>query len=435
MNEQDASLLIEDSPASPPFPPQNTPQHSQRFIIIGILVAVASHMFNGWCPALARYLQTVSHMPTLSINALSYVVVVILYLPRAIWLLIKYARTKPWTLVNMPENLTRTQKMWYLSKFSYTVVIMHNGQLILMAVVALIRSIISLLSTRFTQATNVQLIALLQPFCVTILSVIVYHMIRNPHSQLKKSLKHERLTKTVFIAVVVTIVGSVLVILGNASVQHDKNSSFQFLLSGISALYAAFTWWDLLGISLALLSTIGYSGYSILVKTATVSSEHNEYALKLTTENLFVVTLFIVGVFYWIISLAWGDDWTFLFSADWKTIVVFLVYALSSYFFANFFYILAIQMVGASDTSSFLAVSLIAAIGSAWIVLGEAINNLWQIIGSIIVLGSVTWLMTLKRAEVKRIQQEKPQEEQELQKQHIVEEELEEELKEVQEQL
>lgn len=168
-----------------------------------MLAALGAHTGWGAYPVLARYLQTVSDLPSMALlaagNAISIALVAPLFLPR------------------FGLRVFAVRALW------------------LFALVVVARAITNLLAARYTLAIYVQLITLLTPFIVVILGA---------------SLFREPIPPATWWALGLSLGGSLLMMSGDL---------------GNDGIGLALTWTDALGISLAFASSFSLALYMLLV--------------------------------------------------------------------------------------------------------------------------------------------------------------------------
>ncbi len=173
-------------------------------LIPWLLVALTAHTGWGIYPVLARYLQTVSGIPSMALLAVSYAPLVVVFLVYA-----------------LPR---------------YGAVFRSSRPLWIFGVVVVARSITNVLATRYTQALFVQLITLMTPFLIAFLSTLVLH---------------ESLPRITLPAMVLSGVGSLLMLSSEISAEGVR---------------FALTRTDWIGIGLALASAIALAFYMIAVR-------------------------------------------------------------------------------------------------------------------------------------------------------------------------
>ena len=168
------------------------------------LLALGAHTAWGLYPPMARYLQTISRLPTLSLAAVGNAVVLAL-------LLVTVFPRLDWRYFRMPV-------LWV---FALTVV----G-----------RSLTNLLSARYTLAIYVQLVNLMTPFLVAFLSATLFR---------------DRIPRFTLPALLLSMLGALLMMSGEI---------------GRTGVRLALTSTDWLGIGLAGVSSIFLALYMILIR-------------------------------------------------------------------------------------------------------------------------------------------------------------------------
>ncbi len=171
-----------------------------------VLVALAAHTSWGAYPVLARYLQVVSDLPTMSLIVTGNIFVFIALA------LVTFRRLDP--------RVFRSPILW------------------MFALVVVSRAITNLLAVRFTQAIYVQLITLMTPFLVAFLSA---------------TLLHDRIPPYTGRATATSLIGALLMMSKDLTPSNTK-----------LALSSA----DGIGIALALASSLFLALYMILVRRA-----------------------------------------------------------------------------------------------------------------------------------------------------------------------
>lgn len=168
------------------------------------MVALGAHTFWGIYPVLGRYLQTISHIPSMSL-------LVVGYAPMAIIMVF-------YILPRYGPGMFRSRALWVF------------------AVIVVARSISNLLASRYTLAIYVQLITLMTPFLVAFLSVV---------------LLRERLPGRTWQAMILSFIGSLLMISSEI---------------GAGGFHFSLTRSDWLGMGLALTSALFLALYMIAVR-------------------------------------------------------------------------------------------------------------------------------------------------------------------------
>ncbi|MGQ9775519.1 EamA family transporter, partial [Chloroflexus sp.] len=285
-----------------------------------LTVALFAHTGWGAYPVLARYLQTVSHLPGMAILALGNVLALVVYLPFA--------------YRHINASLWRTPIIW------------------LFALVVSIRAMTNLTSARFTLAIYVQLITLLTPLIVALLSKLLFR---------------ERLPPFTLPAIGLSIFGSLLIMSGDVS----------------SGVILRLTGSDLIGIAIAFVSACALALYMLLIPRAT-SAGH------VSAEAMLFVQLVALTITCGAMSLLLREPWS-RFAAigppDWIVFAAFVIFVLLG---ANLGQIVALRQLGAPLVSSTMGWRLIGALALAAFLLGEALQSVWQVLGAVIVLVTIT---------------------------------------------
>ena len=165
--------------------------------------ALLAHTAWGAYPVLARSLQTVSAIPSMALLALGNLIALLVY--------------APFVLGRVDRRFLAPRAIW-----AFTLVVV-------------LRAITNVLSARFTLAIYVQLITLLTPLVVALLSAALFR---------------ERLPRFTWPAIALSLLGSLLMMSGDI---------------GGHGLSLALSGGDLLGIGLAVVSMLSLSLYMILV--------------------------------------------------------------------------------------------------------------------------------------------------------------------------
>jgi drug/metabolite transporter (DMT)-like permease len=239
------------SPSLSPPPAAARPGTSVPWAWIGI--ALLAHTGWGAYPVMARYLQTISGLPSMSILSFGNLLALLVY--------------APFVIRRVDPQVFRQPILW------------------LFAVVVTLRAITNLTSARFTLSVYVQLITQLAPLIVALLSA---------------GLLKEKLPPFTWPAIGLSLLGGLMMMTADTA--------------GIALSLSAS---DLLGISLAVASVIFLSIYMILVPRATNARVTAEVVLLIQLISLTVVTgtlsLLIGEDWSRYQALGW-IDWTVFFS-------------------------------------------------------------------------------------------------------------------------
>jgi drug/metabolite transporter (DMT)-like permease len=292
-----------------------------------LVIALLAQTAWGAYPVMARYLQTVSDLPSLSILALGSLVALF------------------------------AVGMLFLSRIS--IIDFRSKRLLIFALIVLGRGVTNLLAARFTLAIFVQLITLLTPFLVALLSTVVWH---------------ERLPRYTGRALILGLTGVLLIIgvdfFGNQTMPPANRT-------------------DWLGISLAAASSLLLALYMIAVRRSTF---HN-----IRGEALLLVQLTSLALGSFMLSLLLGESWQ-----QWRTIdaadwFIFGLMALGVLAGANIGQIGAIRHLGAALVSSIMPWRLVSVLAVSAILLDEHLTSIWQFVGVVLVIITVSWYLWQQR--------------------------------------
>jgi drug/metabolite transporter (DMT)-like permease len=288
-----------------------------------LLIALGAHTGWGAYPVLIRYLQTVSHLPSMSLLTLGYLlvlpVVAVTLLPR------------------IDRRVLGLRVLW------------------LFAVTTVLRAVTNMLAARFTLAIYVQLITLMTPFVVALLS---------------RTLLREPIPPYTGRAITLSSVGALLMMSGKV---------------GRAGMQLALTPTDWIGIALAFVSTFFLATYMIIVRRTVLDDVPSQAVLFVQ-----VVTLLATSA---LLSFLLGEDWSrwrAIGPTDW---LIFGVYSLGILLGASTSQINALRHLGAPLVSSLLAWRLVSALSVAALLLGERLTSPRQALGALIVLVTVTWYL------------------------------------------
>lgn len=290
-------------------------------------VALLAHTGWGLYPVLARYLQTVSELPSMALLGLGNLIAVAIY--------------APFVVGRLNLRFLRSPVIWGF------------------ALVVVLRAITNLLAARFTLAIYVQLITLMTPLLVALLSAGLFR---------------EKLPPYTWPAIGLSIFGSLLMMGGDIG-GHGLSLS---LRGG-----------DLLGILMAFASALCLSLYMILVPRTVKEAVPGEGVLLVQLTALTVASSSI--------SLLTGEDlgrFAAIGPTDWLAFAAFVVFVLLG---ANLGQIAALRHLGAPLVSSTMAWRLIATLALAALLLGERLTSLWQVVGAAIVLVTITAYLRRQR--------------------------------------
>jgi drug/metabolite transporter (DMT)-like permease len=288
-----------------------------------VMIAFGAHTGWGAYPVLARYLQTVSNLPSFSLIAAGSLTVLIvsggLILPR------------------IGLSIFRSRILW------------------IFAIIVFTRAVTNMLAARFTLAIYVQLITLMTPFLIALLSSTLFQEHIPPYTGR---------------SILISLFGVFLIMSGKIS-----RLSVQF---GIQDS-------DWIGIGLAITSSFSLAMYMIFVRKTG--------AANIPAEAVFLVQFIILSVITPLLSLLIGenwDQWGTLSTKDW---LVFGAYSILVLTGSNFSQINALRHLGAPMVSSMMPWRLVSALIFGALLLGEKLTSPWQIAGAGIVLITITWYL------------------------------------------
>ncbi len=288
------------------------------------LVALAAHTAWGLYPALARYLQTVSHLPTFAMATVGNGIVLILLM----------ATIFP----RLDKTVFRQPVLWGFS------------------LIVVCRSVTNLLSARFTLAIYVQVVNLLVPFLVALLSTSLYR---------------ERLPRSTIPALLLSLLGALLIVTSD---------------TGSAGLQLSLTSSDWLGIGLAATSGVFLAFYMIIIRRS--------FRQQISGDAIFLAQIIaltsVMGASSLVTQENWGI-WSQLQPTDWLVFALFITVALV---FANYGQIMALKHLPAPLVSGLLPWRLVSALAGGFLLLGEQLTTLWQYLGAVIILGTLSWYLS-----------------------------------------
>ena len=287
-----------------------------------LLLALLAHTGWGSYPVLARYLQTVSRLPSMSLLATSMTAAA----------LITALTTRPrW------RALLRQRLLWAL------------------VLVVMTRAVTNLLAARYTHAVYVQLVTLMTPWTVALLSALFFREPAPP-----------RTGRTALLGTV----GAGLIL----SARVD---------SGVHA--ASLTAQDGLGLALAAVSMVSLSLYMLLVRRSKARAWRGE--------EVFLVQSIGVLAVGWVATLLLREDWSpwlRLTLTDWA---VFAAFAGLVLYGANRVQIAALQRIGARAVSSLLPWRMVVVLAIGVLLLGERLTAARQAVGVALVIVALWWYL------------------------------------------
>lgn len=225
----------------------------------------------------------------------------------------------------------------------------------LYGLMVVLRGITNLLATRYTLAIYVQLIYLLTPFIVALLCRAVFK---------------EQLPRHTFKALTITLFGALLVMSGHI----DQ-----------TAVATAVNRQDWLGIGLAFASSIFLALYMIVTRR---TANHNA-----SGESVLFLHLLWLFAFSALTSLLLAEPWQPWLQLNGRDWFVFLLFSVGVLLGSNLGQIGALQKLGAPLMSSLMPIRLISALLFAAVLLNEALHSWWQLLGTAVVILTLTWYL------------------------------------------
>jgi drug/metabolite transporter (DMT)-like permease len=289
-----------------------------------IMVALVSHLAWGAYPVLARYLQQRHSLSPMSLSSIANIL----------------ALTFLYLIFHSQIKLNTIKAL----------------DLIPYIVILISRNTLNLYAARFTVATNVQLFSLMSPFLVAIFSTTIYK---------------EKLPRKTFSALTLSVIGSILIILGDIPRQNT--------------ILQPQTKWNLLGIGLSILGGI---------LLAFLMMEIRRIGKKgASAETLAFFQFGPLTVFMSVGSTVIKEDWTPWFRLSLPGVLAFFAFVFIVLLLGTILQNNAIRRLGAPAYSTIQAFRLVATIGFSFFILDEGIKNLTQGIGVVIVMIAITWYM------------------------------------------
>lgn len=216
------------------------------------------------------------------------------------------------------------------------------------------RNVTNLLSIEATRATYVQLINLLTPFAVALLG---------------RALFGERVPPRTLPLLLVSTLGSYLVI-----------------ARGLWPALGPEGWRlaDTLGVGLALVSTFTLAFYMLLTRAQQL--ERGAEPLAMFAQQSAALLLGAT-----LMAGARGEDWGALGQLTPWGISLFLVFVVLNLAGGNLLQIRTLRRLSTTIFTSLIGTRLVVALTLSWLLLGETLTSAWQILGIVLVIGSVTW--------------------------------------------
>lgn len=232
--------------------------------------------------------------------------------------------------------------------------------LVFFGIVVISRSLSNVLAARYTAAIHVQLLSLMTPFFTALLS---------------RPLLGERLPRFTLPAVFLSILGSVLMVTSTG-----KTGGISISLNGQ----------DWLGLGLALASAFLLSFYMITIRKI-VRKDTSAETLG-AFQTIVLLVCMTAG------SMALGEDWGSLARLPAQGWIAILVYGLGVILAGTLIQNSALKRIPASVYTVMLSWRLVSTSFFALLLLGEKFNSLWQILGALIVMVTVSLYSGFQRS-------------------------------------
>jgi drug/metabolite transporter (DMT)-like permease len=275
-------------------------------------------------------MQKVSMLPPMSFMALGYLIVLLLIL-------------------------------LYMNKRIKTSVF-NNRILWVFALVITVRAITGVIAVGYTLAMYTQLLDLMAPFFVVLLSATFFK---------------DHIPKFTGAAITLSLIGGVLMLSNRGD---------------LPGIHWSLTSSDWIGISLAAFSSFTLSLYMVILRR---SLQHQVAGEMLFLAQAIGLILFSSGL-----SLVWGEDWGRWLNIGFSDWLAFAAFVLVALLFSNIGQILALKRLSAPFVSSFLTLRLVGAVIGGILVLGENFTSIWQVVGTVIVLVTLTIYMKVSQVNV-----------------------------------
>ncbi|KAF0984323.1 hypothetical protein FDP41_007500 [Naegleria fowleri] len=371
---------------------------------LGWISCIMVHVLFGIHPIFSRYLQSQSEnkLPSLLLITSCHIAAILIYLPRMIYLLIVHVKDRiskkriparaqeehSNDQSNQNEDLTPIassgDNLWKRIKEK----VRQFLPLTCFCISLVTRSVTNIMSSKFTSAIFVQLFALTTPFILAFVTVFVYNKwFLRGHAKESFGLK-------AWISMILTVIGGVVIIIGSVVKKSETPQPWYAFFYTYAINWSSFsehiTWWDLLGISMSLISSACLVWYMLCLRY--MKQEEKSNIVTVTGENLFILQILVMGFIFLIPSVI-VDDWTIWTKLSTKDWIMFFSFTIFVFMLANHLNIFAISTLGSSVVGSILALRLVSTIVFSILILQESLKSIWQLLGCLIVLTSVSYFM------------------------------------------
>jgi drug/metabolite transporter (DMT)-like permease len=252
---------------------------------------------------------------------------------------------------------------WFLGIRRIGFAWLRNKTLWLMASIVLVRALSNISATGLTTPVNNQLIGLLAPFIVALLS---------------RFWLKDKLPPFTWLSMLLSLSGTLLVLLAGT------------IKVNAPAPAVGSEWWrDAAGIGLQILSTSSYASYIVMVKLHRGLSE----GPLIVSQSLLV---FLVGP---LVSAGLQEDWTAWAQLDGRDIALICFFGFGIFTVGAASQIWAIsQLSSAALVAVFLPLRLVVTLLLSMLLLDESIEGPLQIVGTVIVLLTLAAYLIVNRS-------------------------------------
>jgi drug/metabolite transporter (DMT)-like permease len=376
-----------------PEPPSAQPNRYRQFAerYGALCVAIFSHFAFGLQPVFSRYLQSkMAHpLPAFSLITVSFALNCIVFSPKLVYSGYKNRTNLLRTTIDR-EFFKRIIRVFY-SDF------LCNWLLWLYLFACVSRVPANFFASRLTNAIYVQLIGLLSPF---VISFLTFCFLRNTREG-----KMDRLSWKTFIALLATIAGCVLIILGGTNdVKKEDAKWWEFLINfkvEWQSLGKGLTMYDAIGMGCAFLFVILLSSYMLMTQVLKTHNVHSASKVLTQGENIYMFQSAAIALTYALPSIIM-EDWSPWLKMTLKDWIMFSAFIIIVQLAAQLFMVLAIQKIGANTVGSTVSLRMVSAIIFSAILLDEELSSAWQVIGAVIVLISVSLFLYYQHKQQKQ---------------------------------
>lgn len=332
------------------------------FFVGWIFLSSISHICIGAHFAMNQYLNQEPKPPPYTLPAFGNLFILVVYSSRLGTGLFNY-----WFLNR--ENYHRPVKRRVFNVVSRLRALFTHWPFYIFVLSVGIRTLTKGLSLDYTEATYVQLVMLFTPFVIVILNALLFR---------KRKVRWELIGTLVVMAI-----GSFILLIGSGT----RDEAGFYFRPHIVHVFKKFDRNDMLGLGFALISTV-----TLASKTVFLSHLVDEYELKLSCSNLFVIERLTRVVLFILPALFVGDlhDFTLFTYRQW---IVFFLIALFNNGIGSFLDIYATAKLGSSIYGTLLPLRLVSTVFLDWLLLGQRVNNLFQLIGFAIIFSSLLLFM------------------------------------------